>query len=497
MSEVGWRWALGAALLLAGWWQARRTARTRVHFSPALFVDALLPLTIYGLLLALSKRPLFAGLLTFALCIGWARADRDKRRVLREPIVFTDLFQALDVLRHPQLALPFPHPGRIALIALAAIGALAVLLRAEPSAWSGLNWLPVIGLSVSLAVMRFAHHLPLSSAMFGLTADPERDGMTQGPFATILLHALIARRERPARALQHAPLASAQQEKIAAHGPVVLVQNESFFDLRRLHPHLPRDLLPNLDRCRREARQWGRLSVPSWGANTVRTECAVLTGLSQQDLGFDRFNPYHRFVSAPIRSLAWTLRGQGYRTVCLHPFDRRFYGRDRAMSQLGFDEFHGEELFAGTDRINGYVPDLAVAAVAARIVREAGQKVFLFIITMENHGPWSGGPDAQLPGLAGLQLETAEQAALNHYAGSLLNADAMLGVLCEQLNALDQSALLGFYGDHLPSFPGIYAKLGLRSTDSDYLIWSPKSGDGRQQNLSAEQLGQALLDAAA
>src|SRR5260370_3809698 len=84
---------------------------------------------------------------------------------------------------------------------------------------------------------------------------------------------------------------------------------------------------------------FGRLDVPGWGANTMRAEFAVLTGIPESELGYDRFNPYHAFARAPIASLVWRLRNQGYRTVCLHPFDRSFFRRDLTLPALGFETF--------------------------------------------------------------------------------------------------------------------------------------------------------------
>ena len=80
-------------------------------------------------------------------------------------------------------------------------------------------------------------------------------------------------------------------------GPVVLVQAESFFDPARLDPGLG-GLLPAYEGLRAAAALRGRLLVPAWGANTVRTEFAVLTGLSEAALGLDRFNPYDAFATA-------------------------------------------------------------------------------------------------------------------------------------------------------------------------------------------------------
>ena len=103
-----------------------------------------------------------------------------------------------------------------------------------------------------------------------------------------------------------------------------------------LSPLIPRDLLPGFDACC-DAGTFGRLEVPGWGANTMRAEFAVLTGIPESELGYDRFNPYHALARVPIASQVWRLRRAGYRTICLHPFDRRFFRRDLAMPALGFE----------------------------------------------------------------------------------------------------------------------------------------------------------------
>ena len=136
----------------------------------------------------------------------------------------------------------------------------------------------------------------------------------------------------------------------AADVPLVLVQCELFFDARRASPSIPQTC------CRDSMPVWTRAPPsdgsmsPGWGANTMRAEFAVLTGITDQDLGYDRFNPYHAFARAPIASLAWRLRAEGYRTLCLHPFDRGFFHRDLAMPALGFDEFLGRESLGGSRR---------------------------------------------------------------------------------------------------------------------------------------------------
>ncbi|MES2884499.1 MAG: LTA synthase family protein [Pseudomonadota bacterium] len=496
-------WILGVALMLLGWLLPRRAAETRWQRSAALPMDLLLPLGLFAVVLALTARPLLAGVVTLAAGAGWARADRDKRRVLAEPIVFTDVFQALDIARHPQLAMPFPHKAPLVLAALGTIAFFTLVTYFEPPAWHRRPWLPLAFVAAAVLVIRAGRKLlPIWYQGFRqqqLTADPALDGMHHGPLATLLLYGLFAHHERAARRARltppaaSAPASSASKARDA--GPVVLVQSESFFDARRLHPGIPATLLPHFGRACQASVQWGRFAVPSWGANTVRTEFAVLTGLDPQAIGFDRFNPYYRFADEPIQSLAWQLKREGYRTVCLHPFDRHFYRRDQVMPNLGFDEFLGEELFEGAQRINGYVSDIEVAEVARRLIRERGPKIFLLVITMENHGPWSGAPDRQIAELAGLPLDDGERLGLNHYLASLVHADTLFGMLRAELEAQAAPAVLGFYGDHLPSFPTIFPKLGLDTAHSDYLIWRSAGGFGQEQELPAEHLAAALMAA--
>ena len=149
----------------------------------------------------------------------------------------------------------------------------------------------------------------------------------------------------------------------------------------------PQDLLPGFDDCLREGATFGRLEVAGWGANTMRAEFAVLTGIPERDLGYDRFNPYHAFARAPIASLAWRLRSEGYRTLCLHPFDRSFFRRDVTLPALGFETFLGRETLGGSRR-PPYRSDPDLAQQVLRALDEAGPRTFIFVITMGNHGPW-------------------------------------------------------------------------------------------------------------
>jgi hypothetical protein len=492
----------GFILAALGWLIARGVAGAW-RFSPttAVAVDVLPVLVFYFGLLAELARPISAGALTFCAFVGFAFADLMKRRILREPVVFTDISEVAELLRHPELYLPFVGTGRVIFgVALGAV-VVAALVSVERTAFAWSPWLTLFALATSLGALPFIARAllqPAARRLRGLapSGEPFQDARRLGPFAMLGAHGLIARAERPAR--RAAIIARGRSAALvrAPKPPLVLVQGESFFDARRLHPAIARDLLPAFDFCRERGPQWGRLAVPTWGALTPRTEFSILTGAPEEAIGLDRFNPYHAFARATLPSLASRLREQGYRTICVHPFDRRFYRRDLIIPRLGFDLFLGEESFPASARAHGYIGDRALADYCATLLREnRGQPVFIFAITIENHGPWSNakrrGMTALAPGLAGL----ADYHALEDYLGKLKSADAMLQRLTEAMAEEPVPGALAYYGDHLPSLSSAYQKLGFEETSTDYVLWSPRPSGSTRVDLAAEGLGEALLTA--
>lgn len=496
----------GAACAIAGCQLPRAGAGAGWNSPVRVAIDLAFPVTVFVLVSAATARPLFAGVLTFVLCAGYAHSDRAKRSVLAEPIVFTDVFQAFDIFRHPGLAVPFPDKLPIFSGVAGALILFGALLVFVPPAWTWTPWPPaILALALVMLVMllRGAGGAYVARALKRLqpTGDPVADASAFGPIGMLFVHALLARFDRDAVRAGTARRVPASSPSVAVDdgpGPLVVLQCESFFDVRRLGPAVRPEILSAFGALSRSGVQWGRLAVPSWGANTVRTEFAVLSGFEERALGFDRFNPYHRLARAPIESIAWRLREQGYRTVCLHPFDRRFYGRDRVMPMLGFDEFLGEEAFAGAERVNGYIADAAVARVACELIETRGPRLFLFVVTMENHGPWTEAASAAGTDFlaVGLPLTAAERQSLGRYLDSVANTDELFRRVAEKIASLERGGTLAAYGDHLPSFASAFAKLGLRDHRSDYLVWRPHANvAARREDLAAHELGGRILEA--
>ncbi len=227
----------------------------------------------------------------------------------------------------------------------------------------------------------------------------------------------------------------------------------------------------------------------------MRAEFAVLTGIPEQDLGYDRFNPYHAFARAPVASLAWRLRNEGYRTVCLHPFDRGFFRRDLTLTALGFETFLGRESLGGSRR-PPYRSDPDLAQQVLRVLDEEGPRTFIFVITMGNHGPWlEAGPPID-PDLrqrfdpAGLP----QGGQLLRYLDGLARSDEMLRIFAGRPGIARRDGVFGFYGDHLPSLPQAFGHFGFDEWASDYVLVDGATLRARRLDMPAHRLPRVILD---
>lgn len=473
MTVVDWQWLAGLCLTLSGWLATRIVARTR-GANIAFVFDGLIPVAMWFMVCGLTARPVFSGVIVFALMVGLAFADAVKRVILREPVLWCDMSELIELVRHPRLYLPYAGAGRIVGGFLALSAAAAILFWLEAPAFfldgwgiarAGLVAAGVILLPATLLLQPFAAMM----RAFRPSGDPEEDTARFGSVATLLIYGLIARAERAQRRASLRPPPTPPAPDRGDSPPVVVVQSESFFDVRRLGKSLfPRALL-TFEKAGKSGVS-GRFATPAWGANTVRTEFEAITGIDSSRLGFDRFNPYHAFVRQPVSSLAWVMKARGYRTVCLHPYDRTFYSRHRVMKHLGFDLFVGQEVFERPPD-GSYIADAVLTERIEAMLGKERQKLFIFAITMENHGPWAGG--------------------LEEFVSKLAGADAQIGALKK---ALRKGGVLAFYGDHLPSFPAEFAEHGFEDDDTDYLVWRLGLPRARK-DIAAHELAPAVIAA--
>ncbi|MGZ8151920.1 MAG: LTA synthase family protein [Methylovulum sp.] len=432
-------------------------------------------LALFAIGLLLCQRPWFAVILLWAFQLLLLLVNHAKYDSLRETFIFQDFEYFTDALKHPRLYLPFFGVGRTIAATLGFITAIIVGILLETPLTDVLT-LPVF-ISVWATILvagLFLIRVGIKRRP-AVSYNPSEDLRDLGQIAFFWAYW----QDEKLNAINLAdtpfknPDADVNTDRLA---DIIVVQSESFFDSRVLSDTIRSSVLENFDQTKTETSYHGRLEVPAWGANTVRTECAFLTGLTPDQLGIHRFNPYRILAKQGIPNLVSYLKQLGYQTLCIHPYPASFYLRDQVFPRMGFDQFIDIKDFNEQQKCGQYIGDLAVAGKVAELLGNATCKpLFIFVITMENHGPLHL-EHPEPADNANFYHQTPEAGCdnLTVYLRHLKNADLMIKKLKESLlaQAKARAGMLCWYGDHVPIMTGVYERFGEPDGLTDYFIWT-------------------------
>lgn len=447
-----------------------------------------------GLLLAV-QRPWFAMAVAWALTLLVVLVSNAKYHSLREPFIFQDFEYFSDAIKHPRLYLPFLGWGNALLAVAAFVVALFLGLSLETSLLATLG---IGGLASYCLAMALAAGCLLwlgNKAALAVDFQPESDLWRLGLAASLWRYGEAELKVERKAGLFDKLLD--QPAQLQARPNLVVVQSESFFDARDAFPGINPQVLANFDQAKADSVCFGKLDVPAWGANTVRSEFAFLSGMNLPELGVHAFNPYRKWAQRPLATLASYLKGLGYRTVCVHPYPASFYARDKVYPLLGFDEFIDIRQFGGVEKTGPYIGDVQVAEKVGQLLQaNSSQPLFIFVITMENHGPLHL-EKVKPAEIADLHTQPPASGCddLTIYLRHLRNADRMCRLLQEQLAALPGQHGLCWYGDHVPIMAEVYKTLGAPQGQTDYLLWKSGdfSGEAQRKDVAVQDLAAMLL----
>lgn len=278
---------------------------------------------------------------------------------------------------------------------------------------------------------------------------------------------------------------------------IIFIMDESFWDVQELVQYgvvFDQSVTPNLHRLM-ETSAYGKAYSPSFGGGTCDVEFEALTGFSVEFLP-SGCKPFQQHVTHPMFSIASYLKEQGYATQAIHCYYAKFWSRNTAYPNLGFDEFISLEDFVDPERkrdtewSGGLVTD---AEMARRIIQEYEQRdkdkpLFIHAVTMQNHTSYNKNnyPEEELVGILEAPEGISENTlgALRDFATGVREADAMLGTLTDYFSQVDEPTILVFWGDHynpIGSGYEVYTATGYASgADSEspelhqmpLLIWS-------------------------
>jgi hypothetical protein len=492
--------------------------RRRAIFRRMSLLSAMPAVVFFTTLTMISYRPIFSATATLIVFAGIVVANNAKYAILREPLVFSDFRLLREAVNHPALYVRYIGLWKILGVSFAAILSIVGAVFLEPPIVERVHpddFIPaIVYLATVLGLIYAIVRGPLRGTFvallrkFGPTTNVTED-IDKLTLVVCLIFYFFLAGESDGPAPAAAPPKKAASPKVVNRarpdakrfldhrGPdIVAVQSESFFDARRLHGVVPRDLLSHYDRRAAEACYSGRLSVPARGY-TMRTEFAFLSGLPNAALGYHRFNPYLQLCKQPVWTIAQSLRGLGYRTVCIHPFHASFFDRQEVIPNLGFDTFLDIESFADAASFGPYISDQAVAERICKVLGEKpDQPVFIFAITMENHGRWERGRlDDHAPDPS-IEKEPLGCPSLGLYLRHLRNTDQLVARITDELSSREPEGVFCLYGDHLPSLPDAFRAAQFDDPRTDYLIWRKGGTTARPLDTSADVLGRLMLHAA-
>ena len=281
---------------------------------------------------------------------------------------------------------------------------------------------------------------------------------------------------------------------------VICIMNESFCDLEVYNElgtgryfETNEDPLAFYHSLNKNA-QKGRLYVPVFGAMTPNSEYEFLTG-NACALAPSGSVPYQFYTRPGEDSLAGIFKRYGYRTVAVHPYPGRNWNRAKVYENMGFDEFLDLRALKATAEASsfkyprGLMSDQSDydALIALVENKEPGEMLFLFNVTMQNHGGY----------------ETASQEAATHvtdingsecdgrfpradeYLSLLRMSDEALKGLIETCGSWKEPTLVIVFGDHQPyldeafyeemfgmRWSNVPSALKMNAFITPYLIWS-------------------------
>ena len=238
---------------------------------------------------------------------------------------------------------------------------------------------------------------------------------------------------------------------------ILVIMNESFSDLSVVGDFKTNmDYMPYIRSFKKNA-VTGKLLVSPFGGYTCNSEFEFLTGMSMGLLP-QGSSPYLQYLTVPQpNSICNHLKTLGYETVALHPYYSRGWNREKVYGLMGFDNFISMETMGDyQDRnqfeyIRCYLSDRTSysADINQLIKKKSNKPMFLFNITMQNHGGYkyylgSWKDTVKITSMKGSYPE-AEQ-----YLSLVRESDIAFSELIDWFSKWDEPTIILMFGDHQP-----------------------------------------------
>ena len=250
---------------------------------------------------------------------------------------------------------------------------------------------------------------------------------------------------------------------------VIAIMIEAFSDLAALGDfQTDADYMPFTRELMKQSVS-GTALVSTYGGGTARSEWEFLTGNSMAFLPGSA-TAYRQYVGSDENSLARVFKNAGYHTTGMHPFLPNGWGRSKVYPALGFDDAYFLGDLEWDETVRSYVSDRAFVHQVIRLYeqRKPGEPLFLFGVTMQNHG---GYDNPNYPATVHLQGLDDSYPSVEQYLSLIRETDDAIRELIEYFSAADEPVQIVLFGDHQPHSPKAFRRaVGTRESLQRFLV---------------------------
>lgn len=284
---------------------------------------------------------------------------------------------------------------------------------------------------------------------------------------------------------------------------VIVIMDEAFSDLAVLgEVNASQDYMPFIHSLMQGADNTvtGYLYVSVCGGNTANTEYEFLTGNSMRTLPTGSI-PYQQYIKKEIPSVASALKELGYTTCAMHPYNSTGWNRNKVYPWMGFEQCIFLKDLQQVEKLRTYASDAYDFAQIIRIYEEKpeNQPLFLFNVTMQNHGSYYDVYDNFTPDI---EVEGKYSIALQQYLSLIKQTDLDFQELLSYFSKQNDPTVVIFFGDHQPA-DAVAKHIKNEATEEEkryqvpYVIWANYDIlEKTNQDMSANFLASYALEAA-
>lgn len=227
---------------------------------------------------------------------------------------------------------------------------------------------------------------------------------------------------------------------------VILIMNESLADIRTVADvELSQENMTFLDSMEENTIK-GFANVSTFGGGTANAEFEVFTGCTMAFLPVNYY-PYQQAMRRPVNSMVSQMEKYGYRTISMHPEPESNWNRKNVYKYYDFDEKLFDKAFAGAEIVHSGVSDAETYKKVIELYenRNAGEKLFLFDLTMQNHAGYDqdDGPDE-------VQALGINEPELDEFLSLIKVSDEAFAELVHYFEKQDEKVVICMFGDHQP-----------------------------------------------